>query len=83
MQTLFVENYTGAQEEVDYLVALAVKAELEERMRHWKVCASCQIALQKMKKCSVCKDAHYCSRECQRKAWPEHKQTCKAKQTER
>eukprot|EP00928_Gymnodinium_smaydae_P050325 TRINITY_DN33895_c0_g1_i1.p1 TRINITY_DN33895_c0_g1~~TRINITY_DN33895_c0_g1_i1.p1 ORF type:complete len:237 (+),score=35.19 TRINITY_DN33895_c0_g1_i1:92-802(+) len=28
------------------------------------------------KRCSACKGACYCSVECQRKAWPDHKRTC-------
>jgi hypothetical protein len=29
-----------------------------------------------MKKCSRCRQATYCSVECQRKAWAEHKAHC-------
>jgi len=31
-------------------------------------------------KCGACKYARYCNRECQKKAWPEHKQECPALQ---
>ncbi|KAL7731381.1 hypothetical protein ACLKA6_001408 [Drosophila palustris] len=39
-------------------------------------CGSCQKAAKK--KCANCKQVHYCSRECQLKDWPTHKDTCKA-----
>jgi hypothetical protein len=29
--------------------------------------------------CTVCKEARYCSKECQREHWPEHKKDCKKK----
>lgn len=29
-----------------------------------------------LKKCSACKNTYYCSTECQRKAWSEHKKSC-------
>lgn len=28
-------------------------------------------------KCSICKKAYYCSKECQKNAWPQHKPVCK------
>jgi hypothetical protein len=31
----------------------------------------------KMQQCSRCHSAAYCSRECQKKAWPRHKNFCK------
>ena len=29
-----------------------------------------------LKQCSACRIARYCSRECQKRAWPEHKAAC-------
>ena len=31
-----------------------------------------------LQKCGRCKDAYYCSKECQKKAWPAHKPVCNA-----
>lgn len=33
----------------------------------------------KMRNCSRCKKAHYCSKECQVKHWGEHKKVCQQK----
>ncbi|KAH8270572.1 hypothetical protein KR018_011805 [Drosophila ironensis] len=37
-------------------------------------CAICNVKAKK--KCANCKLVHYCSRECQLKDWPKHKDTC-------
>jgi len=50
----------------------------EELMKHCKQfinCDSCSQANPRML-CSHCHLAHYCSRECQRKDWKEHKLAC-------
>jgi hypothetical protein len=39
-------------------------------------CAVCQTQGEKLLKCGCCRLAEYCSKECQKKAWPEHKKTC-------
>ena len=44
-----------------------------------KRCAVCCAQCSKMKKCSACHTAHYCSKDCQNFDWPVHRQTlCKA-----
>lgn len=40
-------------------------------------CVKCGKFLEKVKKCSRCKIAFYCSRECQKEDWSEHKKHCK------
>lgn len=40
----------------------------------------CKICSKKTtNRCSKCKFVHYCSQECQKKDWKEHKETCKEK----
>ena len=48
-----------------------------------KFCNCCQRPGEWKKKCGRCKEAYYCSRECQRWAWPVHKQHCYAPGAER
>ncbi|RPA82221.1 hypothetical protein BJ508DRAFT_93267 [Ascobolus immersus RN42] len=42
---------------------------------HIEACLECK-KMVPTKKCSGCKKTWYCSRECQKKAWPEHRQEC-------
>lgn len=43
-----------------------------------KLCAECKQPLTGLpQRCSSCKTTYYCSKECQKKAWPEHKNSCK------
>jgi MYND finger len=46
---------------------------------HPPVCFHCRKAPTQgeLKKCSRCKKVEYCSTECQKADWPEHKKTCK------
>lgn len=39
-------------------------------------CESCGVEQENLKRCSVCKAVYYCSKECQNKAWPQHKLIC-------
>lgn len=50
-----------------------VHVEGEEKVHK---CGGCQKVAKK--KCANCKQVHYCSRECQLKDWPSHKDSCKA-----
>ncbi|RXW17626.1 hypothetical protein EST38_g8232 [Candolleomyces aberdarensis] len=42
-----------------------------------KTCDQCGVAQKGLKICSKCKTVQYCSQECQRAAWSEHKKKCK------
>ena len=42
-----------------------------------RVCQLCGKEAAKMKKCSVCKLARYCSEECQLGDWEKHQKSCK------
>jgi len=39
-------------------------------------CASCGVQAEKLLICGQCRAVHYCSAECQRSAWKEHKKSC-------
>lgn len=43
-------------------------------------CGACETYARgfKMKRCSRCQKAHYCSIECQKRAWKQHKKDCSA-----
>jgi hypothetical protein len=51
----------------------------EQRMlrllARWR-CATCDRPLRKEKTCGRCRSVSYCSRECQRGDWAQHKATC-------
>ena len=40
-------------------------------------CASCGDSREDLQKCGRCKSVRYCSEECQREDWSEHKQVCR------
>ena len=48
-----------------------------------RVCDHCgkwQVEGVKLSRCSVCMQVYYCSKECQKAAWPEHKKGCAKRQ---
>ena len=61
-----------------------LKREIErEFYESIKFCNCCQRPGEWKKKCGRCKEAYYCSRECQKWAWPVHKRHCYAPGAER
>ena len=49
-----------------------------------RVCCACAAVLPKGqgKRCSACKQVWFCGRECQKRAWPQHKDACRLAQGE-
>lgn len=41
-----------------------------------KVCGACHRKSEHMNKCAACRVMHYCSVQCQRKDWPQHRKSC-------
>jgi hypothetical protein len=41
-----------------------------------RACDECGAQQQRLSRCGACQDAHYCSAECQRAAWPAHRAQC-------
>ena len=54
-------------------LSTAIQRVLEPLLVSCEVCKN----VGDIKKCSACKELLYCSVQCQRKAWKEHKQVCK------
>ncbi len=51
--------------------------ETEQRVNDlWKECASCGRTVRGTKVCSRCKRVRYCSKDCQRRHWREHRVHC-------
>ena len=56
---------------------------LQEKFQEGPFCSACgrDAAGGKLHRCSGCKKAEYCDRECQKADWPIHKQLCSYKQS--
>lgn len=49
----------------------------EESKKTMRVCRSCKQQDFDYKQCGRCRKVYYCSRDCQKKDWPKHKEGCK------
>ena len=58
-----------------------VSTSTELQSQSHKECANCKKAQPNLKKCGACGKIQYCSKECQRVHWKEHKSNCKQSST--
>mmetsp|Transcript_3515 Transcript_3515/g.5292 ORF Transcript_3515/g.5292 Transcript_3515/m.5292 type:complete len:247 (-) Transcript_3515:69-809(-) len=64
---------------MQYVAAAARDGTYEETPMHAKpLCGGCKKSVDVTKRCSRCKIASYCSRDCQAKDWKRHKKVCQA-----
>ena len=78
-------RYGGDWNAVDFvsrrIICNCLEVIVEKMRARWKdsTCFACKTIL-KLEDCKVCTGCyvnHYCSRECQRKEWPDHKDNCR------
>ena len=55
---------------------LRTTSQMERTLDQCEVCAKTQAMAGRLKQCTRCKSALYCSRECQKTAWKKHKKIC-------
>ena len=58
-----------------------VSTSTELQSQSHEECANCKKAQPNLKKCGACGKVQYCSKECQRVHWKEHKSNCKESST--
>ena len=63
-------------EKVELELSLLSKKERKTIRKSLKICSVCQKHDLKCKTCDACRAVQYCSRACQKKAWPMHKKQC-------
>tara|TARA_X000001036_G_scaffold24790_1_gene20690 strand:- start:9969 stop:10676 length:708 start_codon:yes stop_codon:yes gene_type:complete len=75
----YIEKYVdqnGLQKGSDGMGGQAHLNPAANQMSSW-ACGHCKKGCIKLKKCGACGVVGYCSKECQRAAWPSHKALCK------
>lgn len=78
-QERFQLNVHVANQDLKALLATAFRhtdLQLMERIGQIGACRVCQKSTDQMKKCGACKVTKYCSAECQKKDWKEHRLVC-------
>ena len=63
---------------MQYVAAAAASGDYdnEASMESRPLCGNCKTAVNRSKRCSRCRLAAYCSKDCQKKAWKKHKKIC-------
>ena len=78
MEELLLASIAKLEQAEQSAKAEAVKEEKRQLKRAARVCQNCgKEAGKSWKKCSICRLGRYCSEECQRADWKEHKKSCK------
>ncbi|KAJ7139283.1 hypothetical protein C8R44DRAFT_302458 [Mycena epipterygia] len=74
------KKYEKTARTIDRLKATATKQIKRQDLDKILVCGHCKVDAQELRVCGGCRNEKYCSTECQRLAWKEHKTSCKATQ---
>ena len=56
---------------------VCIKLEADVALQNVRLCWHCERVAANMSACRACRNTYFCSAECQRAAWPEHKPYCK------
>jgi hypothetical protein len=66
---------------INYWTKMTTMENIEADGRNKSVCAGCNTVkkLEELNKCAGCKNICYCSKECQKKDWKNHKINCQKK----
>jgi len=74
---IFNSSLINVQDEAQKMLKNADREANANENEHSE-CFNCGVKAEKLSRCSVCKIANYCSKECQTKAWKDcHKNLCK------
>lgn len=72
------KKYEKTARMIDRLKATETKQIKRQDLDKILVCGHCKVDAQGLRVCGGCRNEKYCSTECQKLAWKEHKASCKA-----